>query len=70
MRSVIDLVRFLKAQEGYYREIMLMMENNIVPNIDQLQLRDLYFVLKALKLHRIGKQIYYDLLATEYVRKY
>ena len=55
MRSVIDVVRFLKAQEGCYREIMLMMENNIVPNIDQLQLRDLYFVLKALKLHRIGK---------------
>ena len=47
-----------------------MMENSIVPSVDQLQLRDLYHVLKVLKLHRIGKQIYYDFLATEYVRKY
>ena len=70
INSVIDLIRSIKTQSEFYKVILVLMENSIVPNIDKLQLKDLYQVLVALTVHKIGKKIYFDLLATEYVRKH
>ena len=69
-RSVMELLKCLKTKQQFYRAVMVLIENGIVPNIDQLHIRDVYQVLIALIVHKIGKEIYYELLATEYVRKH
>ena len=69
LNPLICLISEVKSVKDFTREVRILLEFGVVPQIDALKLRDVYDIVSTMSSHQIGKQIYYDLLATEFARK-
>ena len=68
-KALLELIRQTKTVKEFNREVRILLEYGVIPSVDSLHPRDIYEISIALFAHQIGKQIYYDLLATEFARK-
>ena len=69
--QTMRLSRFLINSQGRFKQqIAILMENSIIPRVDKLYENQIYTVMLLLKENEIDRTVYFDLLATEFARKY
>ena len=69
LNPLIWLIQEVKSVKDFAREVRILLEFGIVPQVDALKLKDIYTICTALASHQIGEQIFFELLATEFARK-
>jgi len=72
--SLSNTTRLLTKLSGtkklFVYEIAIMLENNLIPQVDQLKEQSIADIVALMSEIEISKSVYMDLLATEFARKH
>jgi hypothetical protein len=69
LNTVLSMYKSLRLITDFRPHLRVILDQCIIPKIDFLEGKDLFMVLEGMNALKIGNQVWFDLLATEFSRK-